>query len=83
MFATRFLAVILAVLLDAEPSFATSSTVGALVKFCSAGLDNPDYSYCLGVMDGGQGMALTSTVFDIIKHHDRRWTFVLTIQNLT
>jgi hypothetical protein len=56
MFATRFLAVSIAVFSSADHS-ATASTVRDLVKYCSSSIDTSDYSYCLGVMAGAGDMA--------------------------
>jgi Rap1a immunity proteins len=70
MLNTRAIATVIAILLSVEPNIATSSTVGDLLKYCSSSLNSPDYSYCLGVMDGAEGMAIMATVFELMQHHN-------------
>lgn len=68
MFIIRFLAVSIAVILGAEPNSAASSTVRDVVKSCLSEIDSPDYSYCLGVMEGAEDMAIAATGSELLQH---------------
>jgi hypothetical protein len=76
MFATRFLAVSIAVLSSAGPNSATASTVLDLVKFCSSTIDSSDYSYCIGVMVGAEDLAKVAP-FNELRQQSQQDTFPL------
>jgi hypothetical protein len=76
MFATRFLAVSIAVLSNAGPNNATASTVHDLITYCSSSIDSSDYSYCIGVMVGAEDLAKVAA-FNELREQSQQDTFPL------
>jgi|SRR5579871_3137783 len=67
MFATRFIALGVALLLIAEPHTTEAATVRDLLKYCRSSIDSAEYSFCLGVMDGAADLAAFATGNELIE----------------
>jgi hypothetical protein len=48
-------------LLSTEPNATKAATARDLLKSCGSSLDGADYSYCLGVMDGAEDVAIVAS----------------------
>jgi hypothetical protein len=68
MSATRFIVIGIALLLSAEPHTTEAATVRDLLKSCGSSLDSADYSYCLGVMDGSEDVAIVASGDELLAH---------------
>jgi hypothetical protein len=75
MFAPRLIIPGIALLLSAEPHTSEARTVRDLLKSCESSLDSVDYSYCLGVMDGAEDIALAAVVNEL--RESQQYTFPL------
>ncbi len=67
MFVTRFVSAGIAILAVIGPNGAMSYTVHDLVKYCLSEIDNPDSSYCLGVMAGAEDMTILASSYELLQ----------------